>query len=441
MTRLRWTTFLALVSYGSFTAEATAEPLSLDAAIALARAGQPSLRQAEANTVAAHARVGQAFSAYLPNLSLVLQGRWDGFNTVPALDPTAVPPAVIYPFTNTLRATLAGALDERIYDFGRTGGAVASARALETQARTDLTVAGLDVELAVLTAYTDAQRGRALERVEQLAVAQVEAQLQRARALYKATLRPEIDMLSAETQLAQAQIGLLQAQNTAATALVALRAAIGPRAPVQLEPDDRLLAPLAAEERPERELIEAAFATRGEIRSAEAQALSARQLVRSARGDYFPALSLGSSATVITANSNLGPSYAAFVTFTVTQPVFNGLATLRAVQQARANVDAAQQALEGVRIRIAQEVSTARLAVQLASASWKVADRARQQAERQLTLAQARYETKVGTFVELNDARNGLITALVQEVTARHTLSKSRGQLARALGRSVLDPR
>jgi outer membrane protein TolC len=424
-----------------FAPPAAAERLTLEEALDLAIRGQPRLAAATAQIDAAHARVGRAFSAYLPSINLTLQERWDGSNAavVTRAEPLTGKTLLDYPFVNGLRTAVGATFDLRLFDFGRTGGAVAAARASEAQARTDLEVIGLDVRLAVFEAYVDALRGGAQIAVQQLAVEQVERQLQRARALYKATLRPEIDVLSAETQLAQAQIRRLQATNAAENALVALRNAIGRGAPARIEPREPPLVELPIEHRPIEELVAEAVAVRGELRSLDLQIDAAIETLRSQRGDYFPIFSLGSSANAAVSDTRLQPIIAtALATFTITQPLFQGLQTRRAVQEARANVELARQNRDVVRLRIVQEVESARLAVDLARASLGVAVIARRQAERQLVLAQARYESRVGTFVELNDARNGLIVAMGQEVDARFTLMKGRGQLLRRLGRGVL---
>jgi len=425
---------------GLSVSSARAGSLTLEDAVALARGGQPRLRVAEAQIKVTQARVGRAFAGYLPNINLSLQERWDGSNGAPAqaLDPQTGITLLTYPLGNSFRSVLSLGLDERLYDFGRTGGAVAAARATALQARVDRTVLGLDVELLVFEAYTDALLGAAEERGQQLAIEQVERQLQRARALYKATLRPEIDVLSAETQLAQAQIRLFQARNVTQNALVALRNAIGVGAPQVIDPVDLLLGSSAMERLAPQALADEAVSARAELRSIELAIRAAGESLRAARADYFPVFTVGANASVIVTDQRFGPTTNLFATFTISEPIFSGWSTRNLVKEQRANLEAARYNYEAQRLRIVQEVESARLAVELARASLAVAEVARRQAERQLAMALARYDTKVGSFVELNDARNGVINAMATEVDARYGLSKSRGQLLRRTGRSVV---
>lgn len=429
-----------LVVLVSLSSSARAVPLSLEEAIAIARFSQPRLRAADAQIKLTNARIGRAFAAYLPNLNLALVERWEGSNTAAVLgvDTKTGAASTTYPFGHGFLSTLSLALDERLFDFGRTGGVVAAARAAEQQARVDRSVLGLDIELAVFEAYTDVLRGRGQEHVQQIGIEQVERQLQRARALFKATLRPEIDVLSAETQLAQARIRLLQARNVTQNAIVALRSAIGAGATAELDPVDRVLGPSPHEAHAPGVLVEEALGARAELRSVELAIRIAGENLRAARADYFPVLSVGANASMIVTDSNFGPTAKLFATFTITEPLFNGLVTRRIVEEQRANLEIARYNLSTLRLGIVQEVESARLAVELASATLAVAEVARRQAERQLALAQARYESKVGSFVELNDARNGMVTAMGSEVDARYALSRSRGQLSRRVGRSVV---
>jgi outer membrane protein len=58
-------------------------------------------------------------------------------------------------------------------------------------------------------------------------------------------------------------------------------------------------------------------------------------------------------------------------------------------------------------------------------------------ARQRLRLAEGRYQSGIGTVIELGDAQLALTAAAAQRVQADYTLSSSRGaQLLHALGRS-----
>ena len=57
----------------------------------------------------------------------------------------------------------------------------------------------------------------------------------------------------------------------------------------------------------------------------------------------------------------------------------------------------------------------------------------------ELTLAVQRYEAGVGNFVELNDARSGVVTLQTQEVRAHYDLLLARASLLRELGLPLVE--
>ena len=58
-------------------------------------------------------------------------------------------------------------------------------------------------------------------------------------------------------------------------------------------------------------------------------------------------------------------------------------------------------------------------------------------AKERLRLAERRYQTGVGSLIDLGDAQVAQTTAAAQLVQAEFTLSTARAQLVRALGREV----
>jgi outer membrane protein len=125
----------------------------------------------------------------------------------------------------------------------------------------------------------------------------------------------------------------------------------------------------------------------------------------------------------------------AFASLTVNAPLFSGWATSYAVQDAHAQIRAAASNLDSVRQQVAAEVAANWLDVQSAKVSLDVASTALTNAERQLKLADGRYQAGVGSFVEFNDARNTLLNAQANQVDARYGLLSAWAQLLKSLGR------
>ncbi len=81
------------------------------------------------------------------------------------------------------------------------------------------------------------------------------------------------------------------------------------------------------------------------------------------------------------------------------------------------------------------ELEQARLGVRAARATLVASEEAAEAARERLVLAEGRYETGVGSVLELADAQVALTAALGQRVQAKFQLAAARSQLLRALGR------
>src|SRR6185436_20161825 len=128
------------------------------------------------------------------------------------------------------------------------------------------------------------------------------------------------------------------------------------------------------------------------------------------------------------------PGVSVFGALSVQWDLYTGSGDSYERASAEAQLLSARAALANAEQQIRLTVSQARFAVDAARDSLALVIEWRGQAERQLTLARNRYNTSVGSFVELNDARQGLVTAQRQEVQARYALAQARVALARELG-------
>jgi outer membrane protein len=105
------------------------------------------------------------------------------------------------------------------------------------------------------------------------------------------------------------------------------------------------------------------------------------------------------------------------------------------VREARASATALDAQLEQLRQAVRVEVEQARLGVRASQASLVASEEAVQAAREQLALAEGRYQTGVGSVLELADAQVALTTTLGQRVQAEFQLAAARSQLLQALGR------
>jgi outer membrane protein len=88
-----------------------------------------------------------------------------------------------------------------------------------------------------------------------------------------------------------------------------------------------------------------------------------------------------------------------------------------------------------LRQQLRLEVDQAWLSVRAAKAALGAAAEAVENARLRLGLAEGRYQTGVGSAIELGDAQLALTSAEAQKVQADYNLAIARAQLLKALGR------
>jgi outer membrane protein len=116
-------------------------------------------------------------------------------------------------------------------------------------------------------------------------------------------------------------------------------------------------------------------------------------------------------------------------------PVFQGGLTRAQVREAEFNLVSIQAQADAERQQVRLDVEQARLAVRADKEALTASVEALANAQVLLQLAEGRYETGVGSIIELGDAQVALTSAAQQKVQAEYNLSQARAGLIKALGR------
>jgi outer membrane protein len=424
-----------LLAAGRAGAQAGAPPrvLGLEEALRVGLSRQPQLRQAQANVQAARARVDQALAPLLPQLSGTAS--WERGESDVGLSVTG---GELGGSGGRDRYSLGVTGRLLVWDLGQTSGRWRASRALAAGQEDSERATRGAVALDVRRTYFDAVAAKALLGVARETLANTERHLDQVRAFVEIGTRPPIDLALERTNVANARVGLIQAENAYATARVRVEQAIGVTDLGPWEIADESLPAVPGEEGPPEPLLDEALAARPELAALSQQLRGQELTVRSLAGGYLPSLGVtgfvGSASTVETGRSpDLAGSWSAAVT--LSWPFFEGGSTRGQVREARANATALDAQLEQLRQAVRVEVEQARLGVRAAQATLVASEEASQAAREQLQLAEGRYQTGVGSVLELADAQVALTTALGQEVQAELQLAAARSQLLQALGR------
>jgi len=412
--------------------------LTLAEAEQSARERQPQLAQARALTSAAYSRADEARAPLLPQVSgsAAYERTTGNFAPRPGTLPSSVSSVARSSWSTFDYFNFGLTASQLVYDFGATSQRWRSTQASAAAQRDTEQSTAMQVLLTVRAAFFSARAQRDLVRVARETLANQEAHLRQVEGFVRAGTRPQVDLYQALTDRANAQVALITAENNYATARAQLNQAMGVTGPTDYEVASDTLPILEGEDSTIEALIPEAEKNRPDLLSLEEQARAQELTISSAQGSYGPALGVSTGFT------EAGPSLGSTVwnwnaTATLTWNIFQGFLTRSQVEEARANTSAARAQAEVLRQQIRVDVETARLAVRAAKSSLGAANEALVNAKERLRLAERRYQTGVGTLIDLGDAQVAETTAAAQLVQAEFTLSTARAQLVRALGREV----
>ena len=414
---------------------AAAQVVTLDQAVQSAREHQPQIRQAQANTAAASARAREALAPLLPQVTAgagyarqIATGGATGGGTSGSVSQTGQSFLTPNTFSDSATAQLL------VFDFLSQINRLRSARAsADAQAATERATA-LQIDLNVRAAFFAARANRALVQVAQDNLTNTRKHLEQTEGFVQAGTHPEIDVIQARADTANARVQLINAQNAYQTSRLNLNSAMGVQGSTDYDIADTTLAAVQGEDADLDALLDDASRARPEIQSLEDQIRAAQLTVRSLEGQYWP--SIGANAGFFQSGPHvdeLGWRLGAGVT--LTWNIFQGGLTRAQVSEAEANVTAALAQLDLQRLQVRSDVDSARLAVRANKESLSATQEALLNAKERLRLAEERYAVGVGNAIELGDAQLALAQAAAQAVQADDNLATSRAQLLRALGR------
>lgn len=410
--------------------------VTLAEAVRTAKERQPQLAQARANVDSARARADELRSVILPQLTLTAGYQRTTANFVAR--PGSVPAQFMASqgaSGNTFNFwTGALTLNQYIWDFGQTTGRWKAARATaEATAETGHAVE-LQVAATVRSSYFLAHAQKALIQVARDNLKNQERHLAQVQGFVEAGTRPGIDLAQARADRANARVQLISAQNNYELAKAQLNQAMGVEASTDFDVGDETLVEVAGENDGVDGLTDEAQKARPEIASLDRQIRAQEYTLSSVKGGYGP--TLGATMNVSEAGvdiTNLTWNWAAAVN--LTWPLFQGLLTYSQVKEARANIASLTAQKATLRSQVRLDVEQARLQVRSARETVLAAGDVVEAARERLRLAEGRYQSGVGSILELGDAQVAFATSAAQVVQAEYTLASARILLLRALGR------
>lgn len=443
--------------------------ISLGRAIQAALATSRTLADAEFGLDAAQQRVREAWSNVLPDISgSASYSRnfrvQEVFLPAVIFDPTAGPTDVLpvrFGSDNSWQATLS--VSQPLFEVGAFIGVGAAGRFRALQEEMVRGTAQ-QVVSAVRQAYFDALLATEELRLTRQSIARVAQTLNETRAMNRAGLASDYDVLRLEVQLANLEANLERAGNAVAATRRVLLIEMGrdPAQPVELEgrlgevdladparnvpANAELLRFAGAEGAAEgslEDLARAALVRRSDLRQLRATVSLEEARLAAERAEFFPKLSVFSNYN-IAAQENGSPNFfgensnqrttSAAAGIRVEIPVFRGFARSARVSQARAAVRQNEARLERAEQETFHQVRTFYDNVLEGRRRAASQRRAVDQARRGFEIASAEYRAGVGSQLQITDAEVALRESEFNYARAVYDYLSARALLELAMG-------
>jgi outer membrane protein TolC len=400
--------------------------LTLRDCVVAALRDNPDLASAAQDVIAADASVDSARSGYYPQVNASASGKLANGNSSAS---TSTSQSV----TNlpTFRGTFDISADWTLYRTGR------KESVDETRANRAAQIMGRYDQLQrtveqVIVDYNTVLAQRELEGVARSGLEAAQGHLHEVEVRIREGATPGVDIYAAQSDVAAAELDVIDAVSATRTALANLRYTMGWQAGRDFD-----VAPLEWENSPELPSLDGALAVAEAGRpdlAAARDAVRARgyALERAKQGDN-PALAVTAGAGYA-ASTWSGGNASASVGAQVDWPIFDGHAARADETTARTNLRKAELTLRKLRNQVGLDVETAIIEVERTGQRVSATEKAQTAADANLNAARLKYREGKGILLEVTDARSSATSAAANVVQARFDLQIALAGLRRVMG-------
>lgn len=400
--------FIATASWG--------EPLTLEECLSAAMKNNPDLTAAQESVNAERATIGQAAAPGRPQLTA--GGSYSRSGSGFSGD------------DNYGNYNSSIGVEQSISDWGRRETNIKRARLATEAASADYNTAEDTILQDVYSAYYGLNRATRENVVALTRYENFEKRLKWAKAYYEVGTKPKIEVTKAEADLAASKLAVVKSQSSMAQYKAQLANAMGmPRLEI-----DEVVDALDYEEWGISidEAIERAMLERPELVAKQKRVDSAAANVTLQMKGLSPSLSASAGYNVYGSAPFDENEWSARLSISI--PLTDGGLTKSRVEQAEAQLRAAEAEMDSLKNSVTLEVREAWEALREAKEALVSSREAERSAKATLELAQGRYEAGVGDSLEISDAVESYATASSNTVLALYNCKTARLDLEKAMG-------
>ena len=434
----------AMVAASAQSRQIPVQTLTVEQAVQIGLDNSKMLRQSASKVQYADARSAEVNASALP--SIKASGAYAHLSDVPAFA-FALPPAaqlVGFPASLVLAPTIVDNYSLRVgiqhplfAGFRIDASKDAAARNVDAASQ-DYNKDRSDLIFNIKTAYWALFRARELKKLADDNIEQITAHLNDVKNLEDQGLATTNDMLAAEVQLSNGQLGQVDANNNAQLALVALDNTLG----IPLATDITIASPVAETPRqfaPLDSLVLTGLDARPEIRGMDARVKAGEAGVTAARAGWWPQISLTGNYYYANPNQRYQPAQILWkdtwdVGINVSLDIWNWGTTLHQTDQAQAQLAQVKEAYGQTQDGVTLDITQAYLTLKQARERVAVAKQAEARAEENHRVTTQRYKEGLVLNSEMIDAQYSLTSAKTTYTQSLVDFELAQARLAKAIG-------
>ncbi len=401
--------------------------MTLDNCLRIALGNNPQINAAFQDILASDARIKQVWSNYFPTIS------WQtGYSRLRQLQLSDALGRRLE-FNYYLLGQIS--LQQMLYDFGVTQNQ-ATIRKLDYESYKKTFEATVNnVIYQTKDAYYNVLYAYEARRVAQDTVDKYQLFYDQAKAFYQIGMNPKVDVTIAESNLSNAKLKFIQADNAVNLAIAKLNNIMGVPYIEKYDIVDRLqYKPINLSF---EEAIDIARESRPELKQAEIKVEGVNQTIKLTKKSFLPTLSLegqyqrGGKSW----NSNYGFNVGAYLTF----PSINAMLIRNEIKEARYLYDRELANARNTQNAIYLEIQNAYLKLDEKRNQLPVAVLQVKQTKENYELSYGRYRVGEASPTELKDAENMFEQAQLAYYTALYEYNSAKAELEKSIGKNIQD--
>lgn len=429
--------FLAVLSSSCFADQV----FTLDKAIGSALKNNEQVIIAQKKMEASQAKVSQAFSGYLPSVSLSSNlARNFSSPIISELKVGGIDTDVSFGFSEPSDVkSWQASLNQNIFTFGKLESALLIAIDAAQAEKEEYRKAKQDVIYGTISAYFNVVKAAKMLQYAQESVDMAQAHVDQVQAMLRVGMAVKSDILRSQVALLNAKQGLIKAKNSLEIAKASFNNVTGRRIedPVDIADAD-FNSFDTSENRTYSQILKDAYAFRPDWKQANCSLSISRKNLDMSKANWLPSIVAQANYGWNNTNYSMAKINYDQTTWSVAAAaswkIFDGFDTQSKIKEASAGLDEARATLEFARKSVELDVKQAYLNYTSSKDVIETGVKALESATENYEAARLRYENGLAINIEVLDAQASLTKAETDLLSAQFDLCLARAQIRKSSG-------